>query len=171
MVQPVMRGPGGLATIALALISALTPAAAPAQHASSADSSFQAFLPTFEAATRSFIEGDNSAWKALLSTEPGGTLFTPTGEVVQGASALRERYDRVATRFAPGPVRLDMEYLSVDVSGDLATVVALQRGTFRIAGSDSTRSGFTRVTMIFRREAGRWKLRHRHMDHLGAPPE
>jgi ketosteroid isomerase-like protein len=148
------------------------PAPARAQEASSADSSFQAFLTTFEAATRSFIEGDNTAWKELLSTEPGGTLFTPFGGVVRGASALGEQYDRAAARFAPGPaVRLEVEYLSVEVSGDLACVVALQRGIFRPAGSDSTRAGFTRVTMIFRREAGGWKLRHRHMDHLAAPPE
>jgi ketosteroid isomerase-like protein len=168
-----MCGPAGLAAIVLALIPALTPSPAPAQPASSADSSFQAFLPTFEAATRSLIEGDSSAWQELLSDEPGGTLFTPFGGMVQGASALRERYDWVAAQFAPGTERLefDMEYLSIDVSGDLAYVVALQRGTFRPAGSDSIRKGFTRVTMVFRHEAGGWKLRHRHMDHLGAPPE
>lgn len=159
--------------IALTLVPALMPARAGAQEPSSADSSFQAFLPTFEAAIRSwFFEGDNTAWKELLSTEPGGTLFTPFGEVVQGASALRERYDWVATRFEPGrPPRLEVEYLSIDASGDLGYVVVLERGTSRPAGSDSTMVGFTRATMVFRREAGEWKLRHRHMDHLGAPPE
>lgn len=165
--RPVMRCRSALASIAMALV----PALAPAQPATSADSSFRAFLPTFEAATRSFLDGDNAAWKELLSTEPGGTLFTPSGGVVLGASALAEQYDRAAARFAPGPARLEVEYLSIEVSGDLACVVALQRGIYRPAGSDSTRAGFTRATMVFRREAGRWKLRHRHMDHLGAPPE
>jgi ketosteroid isomerase-like protein len=157
-----------LAAIALAMVPALVLAQPPASRA---DSSFYAFLPTFEAATRSFLDGDNAAWKELLSAEPGGTLYTPFGGVVRGASALGEQYDRAAARFAPGPARLEVEYLSIEVSGDLACVVALQRGIFRPAGSDSTRAGFTRVTMIFRREAGGWKLRHRHMDHLGAPPE
>jgi ketosteroid isomerase-like protein len=162
-VRPLMRCRSALAAIAMAMV----PALAPAQPATSADS-FRAFLPTFEAATRSFLDGDNAAWKELLSAEPGGTLFTPFGGVVRGASALGEQYDRAAARFAPGPARLEVEYLSVEVSGDLACVVALQRGIYRPAGSNSTRAGFTRVTMVFRREAGRWKLRHRHMDHLGA---
>lgn len=163
------RGPGRLAAIALALAPALMPPLARAQEAFSADSSFQAFLPTFEAATRSMLDGDSSTWKEFLSAVPGGTLFTPFGGVVREASQLRERYDRAAARHAPGPARLEVEYLAIDVSGDLAYVVALERSVFRPAGSDSTRPGYTRATMVFRREDGGWKLRHRHMDHLGAP--
>ena len=169
MARHVMRGPAGLATIAVALIAALTPAVGSAQPGSAADSSFQAFLPTYEAAIRSFFEGDNTAWKELLSTEPGGTLCTPFGEVVQGASALRERYDWVVTQYEPvRPARVEVEYVTIDASGDLAYFVALERGTYRVAGTDSTRSGLTRATMVFRREVGGWKLRHRHMDNLGA---
>ena len=48
--------------------------------------------------------------------------------------------------------RLEVEYLSMDASGDLGYVVALQRGTYRIAGSDSTRAGFTRVVFVIRRD-------------------
>ena len=171
MARPMMGCLTGLARIALALTPTLIPAPAAAQEASAADSSFRAFLPRFEAATRSMLDGDSAEWKALLSTESGGTLFTPFGDVIQGASTLHEQYDRAAARVAPGPARLEVEYLAIDVSGDLAYVVALERSIFRPAGSDSTRMGFTRATMVFRREAGGWKLRHRHMDHLGAPPE
>lgn len=166
-VRPLIRRCSAPAVIALALL----PAPARAQEASSADSSFRAFLPTFEAATRSLLDGDNVAWKELLSAEPGGTLFTPFGGLVREASPLVEQYDRAAALFAPGPARLEVEYLSIEASGDLAYVVALERSTFRPAGSDATRTGLTRATTVFRREAGRWKLRHRHMDHLEAPPQ
>ncbi len=157
-------------SVLVALGLALAPAAAPAQSASGADSAFRAFLVTFEAATTSILTGDAGPWKSHLSAEPGGTLFTPFGSVVRGAAALAQRYDSAAARQGPGRARLDMEYLSIEVSGDLAAVAALQRST-RMVGSDSTQAGFTRVTMIFRREAGAWKLRHRHMDHLreGSP--
>lgn len=165
------RGPGRLAAIALVLAPTLMPPLARAQEASSADSSFQAFLPTFETATRSMLDGDSAEWKTLLSTEPGGTLFTPFGGVFREASLLREQYDRAAARHEPGPARLEVEYLAIDVSGDLAYVVALERSVFRPAGSNSTRPGYTRATMVFRREDGGWKLKHRHMDHLGAPTE
>lgn len=155
-------------SVLVALGLALIPAAAPAQSASSADSSFRAFVPTFEAATTAMLNGDGGPWRALLSAEPDGTLFTPFGEVVRGAPALALQYDSVAARIGrlPGAATLKVEYLSIDVSGDLASVVALERSTRRVAGSDSTQAGFTRATMIFRREAGAWKLRHRHMDHL-----
>lgn len=109
---------------------------------------------------------DHAAWKALLSAEPGGTLFPPFGGLVRGAPDLAQRYERAAARHAPGAARLEVEYLSIEVSGNLASVVALERSTFRMAGSDSTQAGFTRATMVFRREAGAWKLRHRHIDHL-----
>lgn len=66
-VRPVIRGRSVLSAIALVLV----PVLAPAQAVSTADSSFQTFLPTFEAATRSFLDGDNTAWKELLSAEPG----------------------------------------------------------------------------------------------------
>lgn len=161
----------GSRSIVVAIGVALAPVAAPGQSPSSADTSFRNFLPTFEAATRSMLNGDSDPWKALLSTEPGGTLFTPFGGVVLGAPALERQYARAAARHAPGPAGLEVEYLSLEVSGDLASVVALERSRLRMAGSDSTRAGYTRATMIFRREGGAWKLRHRHMDHLreGSP--
>lgn len=153
-------------SVLFAIGLALAPAAARAQSDSSADAAFRAFLFTFEAATTSMLDGDSGPWKALLSTEAGGTLFPPFGGVVLGAPALRERYTRAAARHAPGPASLEVEYLSIDVSGDLATVVALERSRMRMAGRDSTRPNYTRATMIFRREGGAWKLRHRHMDHI-----
>jgi ketosteroid isomerase-like protein len=153
-------------SVVIAVAAALVPATAPAQSASRADASFRAFLPTFEAATTSMLDGDSGPWRSLLSGEPGGTLFTPFGGVVRGAPALAQRYARAAARHAPGPARLEVEYLSIDVSGDLAFVVALERSRFRMAGGDSTQAGYTRATMVFRREGGEWKLRHRHMDHL-----
>lgn len=158
----------------------LTPAAVRAQgeagvqgeasvHATSgADSSFRAFLPAFEAATRAMLDGDAAPWLRLLSAEPGGTLFTPFGQVEAGRPALEARYRVAAARHAPGPARLEVEYLTIEVSGGVAYVVALERSRFRPVGSDSLRSGYTRATMIFRRENGGWRLRHRHMDHLEA---
>lgn len=140
-----------------------------AQEATGADSSFRAFLPSYEAALRSMLDGDGAAWRDLLSTEPGVTLFTPFGGLVTEPGPVAERYEQVAARFAPGPDRLELEYLAIGTAGDLAYFVALERSELRHAGSDSVESGFTRVTMVFRREAGAWRLRHRHMDHLGAP--
>lgn len=144
----------------------LAPAAVHAQLETGADSSFRAFLPEFEAATRAVLDGDAVPLLRLLSTEPGGTLFTPFGQIVVGRRALEARYRAAAARHASGPARLEVEYLAIEVSGDMAYVVALERSYLRPVGSESLRSGYTRATMVFWRERGSWRLRHRHMDHL-----
>lgn len=148
---------------------AASPAQAQPAAATPADASFRAFLPEYEAAVRAFLDGDVARWLGLLSAEPGGTLFTPFGEAVVGRPALEARYRLVAEGFAPGPARLEVEYLAIEAGAELAYVVALERSHFRPAGSDSLTTGHTRVTMIFQREGGAWRIRHRHMDHLGAP--
>ena len=80
----------GCRSVLVAIGVALVPAVAAAQSTSSADASFRAFLVTFEAATTSMLNGDSAPWKALLSAAPGGTLFTPFGGVVRGASVLAQ---------------------------------------------------------------------------------
>ena len=53
---------------------------------------------------------------------------------------------------------------SVELTADLGYVVYLERTQVRLAGSDKTVPSTLRVTMIFRREEGTWKVAHRHAD-------
>ncbi len=50
--------------------------------------------------------------------------------------------------------------------GDLAYTVWIERGQVRVAGRDDYAPLVIRVTHIFRRENGAWKLIHRHGDPL-----
>jgi ketosteroid isomerase-like protein len=52
------------------------------------------------------------------------------------------------------------------VSGDLAYTVAIERSEVRVAGQDKPAPMALRVTHIFRKEDGAWKLVHRHADPL-----
>ena len=61
-----------------------------------------------------------------------------------------------------------MEYLSKVVNGDLAYTVSLERSEVRLAGQEKPAAMALRVTHIFRKEAGAWKLLHRHADPLTA---
>jgi ketosteroid isomerase-like protein len=162
------RGGGGTfcRPLLVAIAVVLLPRVSLAQSASSPDSSFRAFLPTFEAATRDLLNGDGAHWQALLSTEPGATLFNAFGGVFRDTPEVTRRYEWLATQFTPRSATLTVDYLSIDVSGDLATVVSLEHPALRSATGDSMETGLTRATMIFRHEAGGWRLRHRHMDHL-----
>lgn len=154
------------------LASLLAPAALRGQDsAPPSDSSFVAFLGEFEAATRAMFNGNPAAWLALLVTEEPATLFAPFGAVKSGLDSLTRQYSWVASRFENTNATLTVEYLAREVHGDVAWVVALERSRYRYRGEDSTRTGYTRATMIFRREPAGWRLAHRHMDHLvEAPP-
>jgi ketosteroid isomerase-like protein len=50
------------------------------------------------------------------------------------------------------------------MNGDLAYTVWIERGETRVVGSDELRPSSLRVTHIFRREEGAWKIIHRHAD-------
>jgi ketosteroid isomerase-like protein len=55
---------------------------------------------------------------------------------------------------------------------DLAYVLQPERHEGRITGRDETVVSALRATVVFRREAGTWKIVHRHADTLTAahPP-
>jgi ketosteroid isomerase-like protein len=59
---------------------------------------------------------------------------------------------------------MDFELLSLTSSGNLAYSVWIERGEVRVIGQDEYRPGALRVTQIYRREAGTWKIIHRHAD-------
>ena len=58
------------------------------------------------------------------------------------------------------------EYLSSGVSGDLAYTVAIERSESRVVSQDAPARMSLRVTHLFRREEGEWKLIHRQADPL-----
>ena len=61
---------------------------------------------------------------------------------------------------------MEVEYLSAGASGDLAYTVAIERSEALLAGQDEPAPMALRVTHVFRKEEGVWKLVHRHADPL-----
>jgi ketosteroid isomerase-like protein len=60
--------------------------------------------------------------------------------------------------------KIAYETLAMGMSGDLAYTVGIERGEMRVAGRDELSPMALRVTLIYRRENGTWKLIHRHAD-------
>ncbi len=158
--------------VALLLASVLTPqwlsaqGNAPAGMPPVADSSFKAFLVSFNAGANAMVNADPTPFMANASHADDVTLLTPFGENLRGWAAVGQRYEQAAKRFSPSGATMQLEYLAIEVQGDMAYTVVVQRGMYRPAGSDTTRASFTRATNVFRREDGKWKLVHRHMDHV-----
>lgn len=138
------------------------------QDATSADSSFRAFLPEWEKAQSRFINGDPTLWKRHASHRDDVTIlggFGGYGE--KGWDAVGERYEWASSQYKSGGAKMKVEYLSIVVSGDLAFTVGIERQEgARVGDQENPGRRALRATQIFRKENGAWKLLHRHADPL-----
>lgn len=156
-----------LAAMGLLLLS-LAAGGAISQEPSSgvADSSLQSFLPQFEEGTSRFINGDSSLWKKNASQGSDVTIMGAWGGYEKGWNEVGPRYDWAASQLRESGAQVKVEYLSSGVNGDLAYTVAIERSDLRRINQDAPAPAALRVTHIFRKEDGRWKLVHRHADPL-----
>jgi len=101
------------------------------------------------------------------------TLFAGLGPSKSGWDALEPMFKLVASRVSGGH-DVTYEIISFDVSGDLAWTVGFSRFTVSIDGGPPTRRTL-RLTHLYRREGGEWKVVHEHSDfqpadHVMPPP-
>ena len=120
-------------------------------------------LPRLTAADTALHNGDAAPRKALWSTTDPVTLFG-AAMMTTGWPEIEATFDWLATRFSDCS-SFDIEVVAADASGDLAYLVAFEHTTASIGG-DPPAPYALRVTTIFRREAGAWKVVHRHADPL-----
>ena len=155
-----MRAVGSV-LLALAVASIVTHAQPARSAPTPAD--FTAFLAAVDAAQLELQNGRPGPFKALWSHADDVTLSGGLGGAIEtGWTAVSRRLDWVGTQFSNGTNRI--ERLVANVSGDLGYVIQAEHLKYRAPGhtSDSTRD--YRVTMIFRREAGTWRMVHRQAD-------
>jgi ketosteroid isomerase-like protein len=124
---------------------------------------FDDFMEQRAAAASAYVSGDASPLTRLLAADLPATFFGPRGGAVQGATEVSARYVADALGFhAQGTSRL--EVLQVGASGDIAYWVGLQHATVQHGNMTQPAPMDLRVTEIFRRENGEWRLVHRHAD-------
>ena len=105
--------------------------------------------------------GDAGPRKSLWSHHDPVTLFGAEASA-SGWDQVEPIFDRLAESFSQGQ-SCTYDVLGAGVSGDLGYVVAIERSVAGTHGSPP--QTFTlRVTTIFRREQGEWKVIHRHGD-------
>ena len=111
--------------------------------------------------------GDAGPQKALWSNREDVTLANPWGPAVVGWGQAATRLDAAASHFANGHA-VGFERLAKHVSGDLACFVEVEQFETRIDRGPLVPVSL-RVTTIFRREEGAWKVIHRHADPITTP--
>ena len=71
--------------------------------------------------------------------------------------------DRTANNYRDGQ-DYEFENVSTVMASDLAYTVDIERARARVGGAEELSPVAVRVTSVFRREDGVWKLTHRHAD-------
>lgn len=88
------------------------------------------------------------------------TTMHPIGGREVGWDAVGGSFDGVAAVSTEGKIGLKDQF--IQVVGDLAYELGIEHGQFKMAGHPVSLEH--RVTNIYRREAGAWKLVHHHAD-------
>ena len=130
------------------------------------DPLFNRFLQRFEEGASRFINGDPKPWKQNASKRDDVTVMGAWGGYEQGWAEAAPRYNWAAKRFEDSGATLEVEYVSTGVTGELAYTIAIERSTVRLSGMNEPKPMALRVTHIFRKEDGEWKMIHRHADPL-----
>jgi DNA-binding NarL/FixJ family response regulator len=94
------------------------------------------------------------------------TPFGPSGGPGRAWEVVKSQLGPLGLRFQSGSTR---EVLAEHVSGDLACTVEIVCCEELIAGNAEPLVVDLRVTIVYRRESGAWKIVHRHADRLLDP--
>ncbi len=124
---------------------------------------FQAFLVRVDAAQLELQNGKVESFKSIWSHADDVTLSGGFGGTIEkGWANVGKRLDWVGQQFSNGTNTI--ERLVANVNGDLGHVVQLEHLRFKVPGQQIDTNRDYRVTMIFRREPGGWRIVHRQAD-------
>jgi ketosteroid isomerase-like protein len=127
-------------------------------------------VEAFRDALRVYVTGDPEPVMDFFSNRDDVTLANPLQPPCRGPADVGEAARRAAANFAEGgplyfeKVSSTFEEISRFATPDLGYVLQLERHEGRITGRDGTVVSALRATLVFRREAGAWKIAHRHAD-------
>jgi ketosteroid isomerase-like protein len=125
-------------------------------------------LEEYHRAGHEIMNGTPDAYKQLCSRRDDVTLANPFGPPARGWSDVSARLDRAAENYRDGEA-VGFENVSTVIGSDLAYTVEIESYRARVAGAEEITPVALRVTSIFRREEGIWKLVHRHADPITSP--
>jgi ketosteroid isomerase-like protein len=109
------------------------------------------------------VRGDASGYKALYSRRADITLGNPFGGFGRGWDQVVEQLERAASYYTDGKTT-DFEMVMNAVTPEFAYTVEIERFEAKVVGRAELAPVALRVTCVYRREDGAWKLVHRHAD-------
>ena len=114
----------------------------------------------FYAALNRMANGDASSLADSWSHSATVTVMHPIGGRQVGWEAVSASFAQVAQLASDGQVEVKDQL--IHVAGDLAYELGIEHGRVKLAGQPVALE--YRVTNIYQREAGAWKMIHHHTD-------
>jgi ketosteroid isomerase-like protein len=114
----------------------------------------------FYAALNNMLNGDAAPLAKIWSHGKNVTTMHPIGGRQTGWDSVRDSFQQVADMSSDGSVTLRDQ--TIRVVGDMAYEVGIEKGQLTLAGEKAQFE--QRVTNIYCRENGEWKLVHHHGD-------
>jgi ketosteroid isomerase-like protein len=114
----------------------------------------------FYAALNHMLNGDAGPLADIWSHGPAVTTMHPIGGREVGWDQVRKSWEQVARIAKGGRVELSDQF--IQIAGDVAYELGIEGGPFILASKPMTIAN--RVTNIYRRESGVWKIVHHHTD-------
>ena len=106
------------------------------------------------------LDGDAGSLAGVWSHDDAVSTMHPIGGRQAGWDEVRGSFEQVAHVASGG--RAGLLDQSIQVAGDVAWESGVEQGRAGLAGEQVTID--QRVTNIYRREGGRWKMVHHHTD-------
>ena len=114
----------------------------------------------FYSALNRMLSGDAGPQAAIWSHGAAVSAMHPIGGRQVGWDKVRESWEQVAQLASGGKVELKDQHICV--AGDVGYEAGVEKGQLKLAGQQVGIEH--RVTNIYRREAGGWKIVHHHTD-------
>ncbi len=119
-----------------------------------------AVLPRHEHAANALHSGNPRPLQEWLATGEPVSVLPGMFDPQVGSEAVAATFARAAARFTAA-TPLSIELLAADAVGDLGYTVVIEHSQVSIDGGPMQVNDL-RVTHVYRREGGEWRLVHRH---------
>jgi ketosteroid isomerase-like protein len=125
-------------------------------------------IDQYQQALDEFMKGNPEPVKELFSHREDVTLANPLGPPAHGWEQVGATIEHAASQFRDGRL-VSVEIVEKHTTPEFAYTVWLERAEGKVGAREDIAPSTLRVTMIYRPEAGTWKVVHRHADPITTP--
>lgn len=116
-----------------------------------------------EAANAALMRGDIDTYLSLITLADDFTLMAPVGGTPSRGPYTRDDWEQIGRFFRNGSLR--QEVVQAYAVADMVVLAIIEHGHGEVGGLPA-QDWPLRVTLVYRRDGGEWRLVHRHADPL-----